>query len=159
MLGPLMMAALCACLGVAAGVRLQARAASLRAWQRSLFAMHAACAYARSTCAQVVRAGAAEVPQLWSIARQVELNGADAGKLFKQADMGRLLRHEERDVLCQTFAVIAGGSRAEMAAALQYAMQRFEGFCQKSEQKRDADARMYAALGVLSGICVFLILC
>lgn len=156
---PVVMAVLCACWGLAAGLRLRARAATLRAWQRSLFSMHAACAYARSTCAQVLRAGVADTPLLAGIAHQVELSGADAAALFEQVDTSRLLRAEEREVLRQCMQAIAGGSREEMAASLQYAAQRFEGFCQASERKRDADTRVYVTLGVLCGVCVFLILC
>ena len=159
MLVPAVMAAVCLCAGAAGAERLRARAALLRSWQRALFAMHAACAYARATCAQVLRAGASEVCQLGEIARAVELNGADAGRLFAAGGKDRLLRDEEHAVLASALNAVATGGREEMSAALGYALERFQGFCSESEKKRNADAGLYLTLGALTGLCVFLVLC
>ncbi|MBQ7455457.1 MAG: stage III sporulation protein AB [Clostridia bacterium] len=155
---PFLMGGLCACLGISAAWRLRARTACLRAWQRSFAAMHAACAYRRATCAQVLRAGAADRPLLSAAARAVEISGADAGRLFRQEEQERLLRPEEKTVIVNALRAVSSGSREEMGEALAYAAERFSHFCEQSEKKRDANARMYLTLGVLSGVCVFLIL-
>ena len=76
------LAALCAFLGLSAAYRLRARMLYLRAWQRALTSMRAACAYARSSAGQILRAGAAEVGSLAPLARRVETEGADAEALF-----------------------------------------------------------------------------
>ena len=151
--------AVCLCLGASASARLRLRAACLRAWQRSLLAMHAACAYQRATCAQVLRAGASARPELLPIARAVETTGADAAVLFARRGKDRLLRPEEEGVLREVMSAVAGGDRSEIGAALDYALERFGEFCRAGEKKRDADAAMYVTLGLLLGVCVFLILC
>lgn len=158
MFGPLTLALACAALGAAAARRLRARSACLRAWQRALTAMYASCAYARSGCAQILRAGGYEVPDLRDAARAVELEGADAARLFESRGRGRLLRPEEWTVLLSALRALSGGGREEISAAIAYALDRFGQFCRDSDRRRDADARMYVTLGVLSGVCVFLIL-
>jgi len=151
------MGGVCFCLGLSACWRLRSRAALLRGWQRGLSGMYAACAYSRSTCAQILHAGG--LPCLRQLARAVELNGADAGRLFAEMPRDPLLRHEEETVLREAMNAVSSGSREEIAAALSYALERFRAFCADSEKKRDSDARMYMTLGLLSGLCVFLILC
>ena len=86
--------------------------------QQALLAMRAACLYSRSTCAQVLRAGAAEASCLLPIARAVELNGADAARLFSAQKRSRLLRPEEHAVLLSALRCISAGTREEMAEAL-----------------------------------------
>ena len=154
---PLMAGMACALLGLWAAHGLRARSSSLRAWQRALTAMYASCAYARANCAQILRAGAYEVPALSGMARAVELNGADAGELFESMGHGRL-KPEEHTVLLSVMRAMASGGREEIAAAIAYALERFRQFCAESDGRRDADARMYLTLGLLSGVCVFLIL-
>lgn len=154
---PLMAGLACAMIGLWAAHGLRARSACLRAWQRALTAMYSSCAYARADCAQILRAGAYDMPVLSTIARQVELNGADAGKLFEALPGGRL-RPEEHTVLLAVMRAMASGGREEIAAAIAYALERFRQFCAESDGRRDADARLYMTLGVLSGVCAFLIL-
>ncbi len=159
MLAAVVMGAGCVCAGLWAGLRLRRRAAHLRAWQQALTNMHAACAYARSNSAQVLRAGAAEIGELLPIARAVELDGADAAVLFERMEKSVFLHQEEQQVLLSVMRALAGGGREEQASALRFALDRFAVFCEKSETKRDADAQMYITLGLLGGMCVFLILC
>lgn len=158
MLGAIVMGGACACAGAAAAWILRARTMELRAWQQALLAMRAACLYSRSTCAQVLRAGAAEASCLLPIARAVELNGADAARLFSAQKRSRLLRPEEHAVLLSALRCISAGTREEMAEALSYAAERYAAFCAESEKKRDSDARLYVTLGTLTGACVYLIL-
>ena len=153
-----MLGAACGLLGLYAAHRLRARSACLRAWQRALGAMYAACAYARADCAQILRAGAYDMPALLPIARAVEVSGADAGQLFAGQTRKTMLRAEERTVLLSVLRALSSGTREEIGAAITYALERFRQFCADSDRRRDADARMYLALGVLSGACVFLIL-
>lgn len=159
MLVPLTLGAACALIGLMAALRLRRRSACLRAWQRALTAMYASCAYARSDCGQILRAGAYEAPALLPIARAVETAGADAGRLFEADAPDRLLRAEERAVLLSVMRALANGNREEITAAIAYALERFRMFCVDCDGKRDADARLYMTLGLLSGVCVFLILC
>lgn len=159
MLTAVVMGVGCVCAGCWAGLCLRQRAAHLRAWQRALANMLAACAYARSNSAQVLRAGAAEIETLLPIARAVELEGADAAVLFERMEKSGFLRQEEQQALLAVMRALAGGGREEQAAALRFAMERFASFCERSEKKRDADAQMYMTLGLLGGLCMFLILC
>ena len=156
---PLTLAAACALTGLMAALRLRRRSSCLRAWQRALTAMYASCAYARSDCGHILRAGAYEVPALRPIARAVETEGADAERLFEAGVSERLLRAGERAVLLSVMRALANGNREEIAAAIAYALERFRVFCADSDGKRDTDARLYMMLGLLSGVCVFLILC
>ncbi|MBQ9197316.1 MAG: hypothetical protein IJ157_08730 [Clostridia bacterium] len=157
MFGALTAALACALLGIWAAHSLRARSRMLRAWQRALAGMYASCAYARADSAQILRAGAYEIPALGDLARAVELNGADAGMLFESQKTGRL-RPEEYTVLLSVMRAAASGGREEIAAAIAYAQERFRSFCEACDGKRDADARMYVTLGLLSGVCAFLIL-
>lgn len=158
MLGPLMLGTVCAALGAAAAVRLRARCAYLRAWQRALTAMYASCAFARSTCAQILRAGAYDMPALRDIAGAVETEGADAAAMLESKGRGRLLRAEEWTVLLSVLRALSAGGRGEIGAAIAYGLERFGDFCRDSDRRRDADERLYVTLGLLSGVCVFLIL-
>lgn len=153
------LAALCVCAGAAAACRLRSRASCLRAWQRALFAMRAACAYSRSSCAQILRAGAAEAPELRPIARQVELTGVDAEALFAAQRRDRRLKNEEYRLLLSVLRAVSRGSREEIGETIAFALERFGTFCADCDRKRQADERMYVMLGVLSGVCVFLLLC
>ncbi len=155
---PLMLGLACALIGALAARRLQRRSAYLRAWQRALIAMHAASAYARANCAQILRAGASEARELIPVARAVELEGADAEKRYLDTSARQPLKAEERTVLLSVMRALSSGGREEIGAALAYAIERFRQFCADCDRRRDADARMYMTLGVLSGLCVFLIL-
>lgn len=159
MSGAVIPAALCALLGVTAAYRLRTRTQYLRSWQRALLAMRAACAYARASAGQILRAGAAEVPSLSPIARQVETEGADAEALFAAMPRDRRLKNEEYQVLQSVLQALAHGSREEIGQAVEYALMRFGDFCARCDQKRREDEKLYLTLGILSGVCVFLILC
>ena len=157
MLGAVIGAAVCVTAGVGAARRLVARAGRLRAWQRALTAMGAACAYARADCAQILRAGSGDMPCLLVLARGVETRGEDPERAFRAQGRDSLLRPEEETVLSAVFRAAARGGREEISAAVAYAQERFAAFCAEADRKRQADARMYVTLGVLSGLCVFLI--
>ena len=159
MSGALIPSALCALLGLMAAYRLRARTQYLRAWQRALLTMGSACAYARASAGQILRAGAAEVPSLAPIARRVETEGADAESLFAAQSRDRRLKGEEYQVLQGVLHALAHGSREEIGQAVAYAQRRFDDFCARCDQKRREDEKLYLTLGILSGVCVFLILC
>lgn len=159
MSGALILGMLCAALGAYAAGHLRARCGYLRAWQRALMAMYAACAYARSSCAQILRAGAAEVGVLLPIARRVELEGADAEALFAAQGRDRRLKGEEYRVLLAALRAVSRGTREEISHSLGFALERFGTFCADCDGKRQTDERLYLTLGLLSGLCVFLILC
>ncbi len=159
MSGALILAALCAMLGISAAYRLRSRMLTLRAWQRALLSMRAACAYARSSAGQILRAGAAEAGCLLPIARRVETEGADAEALFAALPRDHRLKNEEHQVLLNVLRAVAHGSRPEIAQALDYALERFGDFCARCDQKRREDEKLYLTLGILAGVCVFLILC
>ena len=116
---PLMLGAACGLLGLYAAYRLRARSACLRAWQRALGAMYAACAYARADCVQILRAGAYDMPALLPIARAVELSGADAGQLFAGQTRKTMLRAEERTVLLSVMRALSSGTREEIGSAME----------------------------------------
>lgn len=158
MLVQITLAGACAALGLGLAARLRARCARLRAWQRALSAMYAACAYLRADGSQILRAGAAEVAVLQPVARAVELQGASAERLFEAQVLEPLLRPEERRVLLSAMHALAEDDRRAIADSMAFAQERFRQFCADSEEKRDTDARLYVTLGVLSGLCVFLIL-
>lgn len=44
------------------------------------------------------------------------------------------------------------------AAAFDYALERMAELCRQAEQKRDAQSRLFASLGALSGACALMIL-
>ena len=44
------------------------------------------------------------------------------------------------------------------AAAFDYALERMTELCRRAEQKRDAQSRLFASLGALSGVCALMIL-
>ena len=159
MSGAVILSALCALLGISAAWRLHSRMLTLRAWQRALLSMRAACAYARSSAGQILRAGAAEVSSLAPVARRVETEGADAEALFAALPRDQRLKSEEYQVITSCLRALAHGSRQEIAQALDYALERFGDFCVQCELKRREDEKLYVTLGILSGVCVFLILC
>lgn len=145
--------------GLWMGFQLRRRSALLRAWQQALLSMHAACAYARSGSAQVLRAGSGGVRELYALSRAVELSGADAGREFMRMQLDRGLRDEEGQTLMTVMRALSDGGREEQQEALRFALERFSVFCDKSDVKRDHDAGMYMTLGLLGGLCAFLILC
>ena len=159
MSGALILAALCAMLGISAAYRLRSRMLTLRAWQRALLSMRAACAYARSSAGQILRAGAAEAGCLLPIARRVETEGVDAESLFAAQPRDRRLKGEEYQVVQGVLHALAHGSREEIGQAVAYAQRRFDDFCARCDQKRGEDEELYLTLGILAGVCVFLILC
>jgi len=53
--------------------------------------------------------------------------------------------------------VISSGAAA-LAAAFDYALERMAELCRQAEQKRDAQSRLFASLGALSGACALMIL-
>lgn len=159
MSGAVMLAALCVLLGLSAAYRLRSRNLYLRAWQRALLSMRAACAYARSSPGQILRAGAAEVGELLPLARRVETEGADAEAVFSARPQDRRLKSEEYQVILGSLRALAHGGREEIAQALEYALERFGDFCARCDQKRREDEKLYLTLGILSGVCIFLIFC
>ena len=159
MSGAVILAALCALLGMTAAWRLRSRNLYLRAWQRALLSMRAACAYARSSTGQILRAGGAEADFLAPIARRVETEGADAEALFSALPRDRRLKNEEYQVIGSCLTALSHGGREEIAQALDFALERFGDFCARSDRKRQEDEKLYLTLGILSGVCVFLIFC
>ena len=72
--------------------------------------------------------------------------------------MDTLLRQEERAVVIHVLHAVCNGSAEEQAAAFDYALERMAELCRQAEQKRDAQSRLFASLGALSGACALMIL-
>lgn len=148
----------CAALGMLMGTRLSRRCARLRNWQQALFIIRAQCVYARAPLWQALKAGGAYVDALTAIAQSVESKGADPFALFGNLRRDALLTSEEWAVLASCMQALAHGGAAEQDLALTYASERFRGFCESAQAKRDRDTRLFISLGWLGGACVFLLL-
>ena len=138
-------AALCLMAGAGCAARLYRRAAALRDMQARL--------YARADCGAILRAGGFD-----NLAQAAEITGADAGLLYQQDAVDTLLRQEERAVVVHVLHAVCNGSAEEQAAAFDYALERMAELCRQAEQKRDAQSRLFASLGALSGACALMIL-
>ena len=92
------------------------------------------------------------------LGRAAEIAGADAGLLYQQDAVDTLLRQEERAVVIHVLHAVCNGSAEEQAAAFDYALERMAELCRQAEQKRDAQSRLFASLGALSGACALMIL-
>lgn len=146
-------AAVCLVAGAGCAARLYRRAAVLRDMQARLYAMRAAALYARADCGVILRAGGFE-----DLAQAAESAGADAGLLYQQGAADTLLRQEERAVVIHALYAVCNGSAEEQEAAFDYALERMAELCRRAEQKRDAQSRLFASLGALSGVCALMIL-
>ena len=60
--------------------------------------------------------------------------------------------------LRKRLAAMKAESAEEQAAAFDYALERMAELCRQAEQKRDAQSRLFASLGALSGACALMIL-
>ena len=127
--------------------------AALRDMQARLYAMRASALYARADCGAILRAGGVD-----NLAQAAEIAGADAGLLYQQDAVDTLLRQEERAVVIHVLHAVCNGSAEEQAAAFDYALERMAELCRQAEQKRDAQSRLFASLGALSGACALMIL-
>lgn len=146
-------AAVCLVAGAGCAARLYRRAAVLRDMQARLYAMRAAALYARADCEAILRAGGFD-----DLAQAAESAGADAGLLYQQGAADTLLRQEERAVVIHALHAVCNGSAEEQEAAFDYALERMAELCRRAEQKRDAQSRLFASLGALSGVCALMIL-
>ncbi|MEI3429425.1 MAG: hypothetical protein V8Q82_09490 [Christensenellales bacterium] len=146
-------AALCLMAGAGCAARLYRRAAALRDMQARLYAMRASALYARADCGAILRAGGFD-----NLAQAAEIAGADAGLLYQRDAVDTLLRQEERAVVIHVLHAVCNGNAEEQAAAFDYALERMAELCRQAEQKRDAQSRLFASLGALSGACALMIL-
>ena len=145
-------AALCLMAGAGCAARLYRRAAALRDMQARLYAMRASALYARADCGAILRAGDFD-----NLAQAAEIAGADAGLLYQRDAVDTLLRQEERAVVIHVLHAVCNGSAEEQAAAFDYALERMAELCRQAEQKRDAQSRLFASLGALSGACALIL--
>ena len=126
---------ICLLAGVTEAQRLGRRARVLRAWSSAFESMRA------------MNAGLRLPPmQIWQKATaEYGAEGQDGS-----------LSSGEQELIGQCYAAMLDGTIEQQEAQLRYAAERFRALTQQAENKQQKDAKLYGTLGLLGGLCIFL---
>ena len=127
----------CICLvaGIERARQLCERAKTLRAWQCALENLGASCAYLRLPPEENWRSAIAQA-------------GVDMD--------ASVLTKEERMLLVQCQKAVYDGTPQQQERQLRDAAARFAQLLKSAQEKQEKDAGLYASIGLLGGLCVFL---
>lgn len=131
------MAGLACCIwGIYASQRLMRRTGDLRLWLDALESMQTQCSCLRLTPKEVLQ-----------------------NALGKQAaePAQYLLTREEQAVINACLQSVMNDTKEQQERQLQYAIRRFETARVQAEKRQMQDAKLFVSLGVLGGLCVFLL--
>lgn len=122
---------ICLAAGVHASQRLNGRVCALRSWQRALEKISTQCACLRLSPKDMLQ----ELPK----SHQTELT------------------REEKDWIAECLQTVLNGTQEEQERQLRYAIKRLEQALQTAEEKQKQDAKLFVSLGLLGGLCIFLL--
>lgn len=126
---------ICLLAGVTEAQRLGQRVRALRAWSGAFESMRAMNSGLRLPPLQIWHKAAAE-------------HGAE--------QQNSMLTAGEKELIGQCCAAMLDGTIEQQEMQLRYAAERFRTLTQQAETKQQKDAKLYGVLGLLGGLCVFL---
>ena len=69
-----------------------------------------------------------------------------------------ILSSAEKALIGQCYAAMIDGTPDQQEMQLRYAAERFRALTLQAENKQQKDAKLYGTLGLLGGLCIFLII-
>ena len=69
-----------------------------------------------------------------------------------------ILSSGEKELIGQCYAAMIDGTPDQQEMQLRYAAERFRALTLQAEKKQQKDAKLYCTLGMLGGLCIFLII-
>ena len=128
---------ICLLVGVTESQRLCCRVRALRAWTGAIESMRA------------MNAGLRMPPmEIWQ--KAVAEHGAER--------QDNILSSAEKALIGQCYAAMIDGTPDQQEMQLRYAAERFRALTLQAEKKQQKDAKLYCTLGMLGGLCIFLII-
>ena len=126
----------CFAMGLGAAQQLERRTKALRGWHSVLESMGAQCTCLRLSPKEMLRNALGD---------------------SKAAPDKYLLTREERQLIEACMQTLYEGTQEQQERQFKYALLRFEQLLFKAEEKQERDAKLFGTLGLLGGLCIFLL--